>query len=254
MIKKIFLTFILTSLIVLSFALTAYTSLFTKSEIKKVLKKTSYYDYTYKYISDALEMELPNEELDYAFSSYLKEELNNDIDTTINNYFAKKNNKEIEEKFKQNLDLKLEKYNNNSNIESLKKDLTTVYINNIMTIYKIDKIKLNFRNKAKIMSYIMPLITLALIIFLTFKDKEVVFNAFISTGILFILPKSYLIFDNFFTDFYFYNKTFSYFITNYIYYLFNKYFIIGLILIILPLILKYVILKNAKLNKMIIDD
>lgn len=99
MIKKIFLTFILTSLIVLSFALTAYTSLFTKSEIKKVLKKTSYYDYTYKYISDALEMELPNEELDYAFSSYLKEELNNDIDTTINNYFAKK----IIKKLKKNL-------------------------------------------------------------------------------------------------------------------------------------------------------
>ena len=118
-----------------------------------------------------------------------------------------------------------------------------------MPISKLDKLKLPFRYKAKIMSYIMPLITLALIIFLTFKDKEVVFNAFISTGILFILPKSYLIFDNFFTDFYFYNKTFSYFITNYIFF-----FIIGLILIILPLILKYVILKNAKLNKMIIDD
>lgn len=96
MIKKIFLTFILTGLIVLSFALIAYTSLFTETEIKKVLKKTSYYDYTYKYISDALEMELPNEELDYAFTSYLKEELNNDIDTIINNYFAKKDNKEIE--------------------------------------------------------------------------------------------------------------------------------------------------------------
>ena len=38
MIKKIFLTFILTGLIVLSFALTAYTSLFTETEIKKVLK------------------------------------------------------------------------------------------------------------------------------------------------------------------------------------------------------------------------
>ena len=216
MIKKIFLTFILTGLIVLSFALISYTSLFTKSEIKKVLKKTSYYDYTYKYISDALEMELPNEELDYAFSSYLKEELNNDIDTTITKSFCIPYNKEIEEKFKQNLDLKLEKYNNNSNIESLKKDLTTVYINNIMPISKLDKLKLPFRYKAKIMAYIMPLITLALIIFLTFKDKEVVFNALISTGILFILPKSYLIFDNFF----------------------NKYFIIGLILIILPLILR----------------
>lgn len=249
MIKKIILTFILTGLIVLSFALKAYTSLFTEKEIKNVLKKTSYYDYTYKYISNSLEMELPNEELDYAFTSYLKEELNNDIDAIVNNYFAKKDNKEIEKKFRQNLDLKLEKYNNNSNIESLKEDLTNVYINNIMPISKLDKVKLPFRYKAKIMSYIVPLVTLSLTIFLIIKDKEVVFNSFISIGIFFILPKIYLLFNDLFTDFYFFNKTFSYFIVNYIYYLFNKYFIIGLILIFLT-----VIFKNVKIGKMVIDD
>lgn len=244
MIKKIILTFILTGLIVLSFALKAYTSLFTEKEIKNVLKKTSYYDYTYKYISNSLEMELPNEELDYAFTSYLKEELNNDIDAIVNNYFAKKDNKDIEKKFRQNLDLKLEKYNNNSNIESLKEDLTNVYINNIMPISKLDKVKLPFHYKAKIMSYIVPLVTLSLTIFLIIKDKEVVFNSFISIGIFFILPKIYLLFNDLFVDFYFFNKTFSYFIVNYIYYLFNKYFIIGLILIFLT-----VIFKNVKIGK-----
>lgn len=249
MIKKIFLTFILTGLIALSFALRSYTSLFTEKEIRNVLKKTSYYDYTYKYIVDALKMELPSEELDYVFTSYLKEELNNDINAIVNNYFAKKDSKDIEKKFRQNLDLELERYNNNSNIESLKEDLTNAYINNIMPIAKLDKVKLPFRYKAKIMSYIMSLVTIILIIFLMFKNENVVFNSFISIGIFFILPKICLFFNDLFADFYFYNKTFSYFIVNYIYYLFNKYFIIGLISIFSP-----VIFKKVKISKMAIDD
>ncbi len=235
MIKKLLLTIILSVLIIVSFTLMLYSKLLAESEILKQLDEMNYYDYAYKDITSKLEQELPNNELKYVYDKYVtKDKIKSDIKSILDNYYNKENDS-IEKEFYNNV-FKNFGSKDNENIKSLCNTLANTYYNNLFKIDKLSKIikLLPFKNASKGLAFVFLAATIFLIVL--FHKNIAIYNSFIVTGILFLIPKLFILLKDIIKNFYYYNNTLSYFIKMYGYNIINTYFKYGLILLIVGVI------------------
>ena len=235
MIKKILITSLISILIVVSFTLMLYSKVLSESEILKQLDEMNYYEYVYKDIMEKLEVELPNKDLAYIYNKYVtKDQIRKDVKNILDNYYTKSNTN-IKKEFYNNI-IKNFKNQNDENIKSLVNVLANTYYNNLFRTDKFDQaIKLlPLKDSSRGLAFIS---LIAAIILIAKYIKEIdVYNSFIVSGIVFLIPKIFIILRDVLKNFYYFNNSLSYFIKMYGYSIINTYFKYGILLIIIGLI------------------
>mgnify|MGYP003291092313 CR=1 FL=1 len=254
--KNIFWIFIMTIAICITFSLKVYSDFFTKTEVLKILDKINYYNQTTNFTLDELNSILPHEEIIEINEEYItKTQIKKDVNSIINSYYAKNDNK-VKEEFAANLESKLKDYDlTNANLKDLISDLTDTYYKNIFSINQYNKIKqlLPFKTKVNKLFKISFIGTIFIFLINIIRKKYIyIFDSLLTTGLIFIIPKVFMFFNNFIKNFYYYNNSFSYFIKSYCYQLINYYLYFGLILIfigVLGLFMCNIYIKNVDLKR-----
>ena len=235
MLKRLILTVTLSIFICVSFTLMLYSKVLSENDILDVLDNIDYYDYAYKDIMKKLEVELPNSDLTYVYDKYItKDKIKKDIKNILDNYYIKENNnikKEFYEVVFKNFGSK-----DDENIKSLVNNLSDIYYNNLFRIDKLDGYikKLPLKESSRGWAFVTLAITIFLII--SFRKEIIIYNAFIADGLIFLLPKIFIIFKDVLKNFYYYNNNMSYFIKMYGYNIINIYFKYGLVLLVIGII------------------
>jgi len=235
MIKRLIMTILLSILIIISFILMSYSRLLSETEVLNKLDEMNYYDYAYKEINSKLELELPNKDLSYVYKDYVtKERIKEDVRSILDNYYNKENDS-IKSNFYNNV-IKKFKNNGDNNIKSLVNSLSDTYYNNLFRIDKLNKVIkfLPLKDSSKGLSFVLLAVTIFLII--SFIKDISIYNSFVVSGLIFLMPKIFIHFKNIIKNFYYYNNTLSYFIKMYGYNIINTYFKYGLILLAIGLI------------------
>jgi len=238
--RNIFWILLMTLSICLTFSLKIYADFFTQQDVLKILDKINYYDKTTSFTLDEVNSILPHEEIIEINEEYItKTKTKKYVNIIINSYYAKTDNK-VKDEYKTNLEVKLKDYDlTNSNLKSLINDLTDTYYKNVFSINQFNKIKqlLPFKTKVNKLVKISLIITIFIFINNIIRKKyNSIFDSLIATGLIFIIPKVFIVFNNFIKNFYYYNNSFSYFIKSYCYQLINCYLYFGLLLIIIGFI------------------
>lgn len=233
--KNIFWIFIMTMALCITFSLKIYDNFFTKQEVFKILDKINYYDKTTLFTLDELNSILPHEVIIEINEEYItKDQIKKDTNSIINSYYAKTDN-EVKKDFIINLENKLKDYDlKDNNLITLMNDLTDTYYKNVFSINQFNKIKqlLPYKNKVnKLFKIILIGTIFVFFINLLRKKKIYIFDSFLATGLIFIIPKIFILLNNFLKNFYYYSNSFSHFIKSYCYQLINYYLYFGLILI-----------------------
>ncbi len=232
MIKKILITSVISILIIVSFTLMLYSKVLSEKEILRQLDEMSYYDYAYKDIMEKLELELPNKDLAYIYNKYVtKDQIKKDVKTILDNYYIKGNNS-IKKEFYNSV-IKNFKNQKDENVKSLVNTLADVYYNNLFRTDKFDQaIKLlPFKDSSKGLAFISLVVVIVLI---AKYIKEIdVYNSFIVSGVVFMMPKVIITLRDVLKNFYYYNNSLSYFIKMYGYNIINTYLKYGVFLLII---------------------
>ena len=234
MIKKLALTVVFSLLIIISFTLILYSRVTSENDILNKMEEMNYYDYAYENIMSKLELELPNNELSFVYNKYVtKDRIKSDIKSILDNYYNNEHNG-IKKEFHDAVLKEFSKHD--ENIESLVNNLTNTYYNNLFRIDKLNTAikKTPLKNASKALAFV----TLAATIFLAilFIKNIALYNSFIISGIVFLIPKLFILFKDIIKDFYYYNDTLSYFFKMYGYSIINTYFKCGLIFIVIGLV------------------
>ena len=234
MIKKILLTIIMSILIPITFLFIIYSSIFTEKDILNNLEETNYYEHVYNDIKEKLKMELPNDELSYVYDNYLSiDQIKKDIKTILENYYIKSKDG-IEKEFYDYVIAHFDQTDNH--IKSLASSLSKIYYNNLFSIDQLDSVisKLPLKNSARAISFV--LIFISILIIAIFIKNIGIYNSFIISGLLLVLPKLFVTIDDILINFYYYNNSLSYFVKNYAYSIINQLSTYGFILLVIGLI------------------
>lgn len=244
MIKKLAITLALSLLITSSFTMILYSKIASEREVLNKLEEINYYDYAYKDIMSKLEIELPNNELTYVYNKYVtKDRIKKDIKSILDNYYNGENNG-IKKEFYNNV---IKNFDNkkDENIKSLVNSLANTYYNNL---FRIDKLKnilesMPFKNSSKALA----IVTLTAMIFLLvlFIRESAIYNSFIVSGLIFLLPKIFIKMSDVIKDFYYFNNNLSYFLKMYAYNVIAIYFRYGVIILVVGIV-GFVIHSNVK--------
>lgn len=249
MIKKIAIVVTLTMLIMLSFFLKIYSNFFTLEEVIEVLEDNNYYEVALENTQAELNSLLPHDDVIQITKEYLTEsQVKTDVLTLVESHFKKEEN-QVQEKFKTNLAEKLKKYGLNAkDLQILTKEAGELYVQHLFPTNELKKIEklLFMQEKAdEIFAFVLLATIIMMLIFLFMKKIMYIGNSLISSGVIFIIPKIFIVFNNFVKNFYYYNHSFSYFIRSYCDYLINLVFSIGIILVILGTI---ILILSAKFD------
>ena len=233
--KRLILTIVISILILISFSLMIYSKISSETEILKKLDEMNYYDHAYEDILKKLKGELPNSELSYVYEKYVtKARIKKDIKNILDNHYNKEDNG-IKKNFYDHV-FKEFGSKDDENIKSLCNSLADTYYNNLFRIDKLDKfVKLMpLKNSARGLAFIFLFVTIFLIA-LAIKNMSI-YNSFIVSGLIFLLPKCFILIKDIFKNFYYFNDGITYFIKMYGYSIINTYFKYGLLLLAIGII------------------
>ena len=234
MIKRLVITSILSFLIIISFTLMLYSRILSENAILASLDEIGYYDYAKEDIMKKLEMELPNKELKFSYDKYVTKELiKKDIKTILNNYYNKSDNN-IKKDFYDNVIINFNE--SDENIKSLVNNLASTYYNNLFRVDKLDKVIDDLPLKDSYRGFSFVFFTATLLLIALFIENTSVYNSFIASGFIFLIPKALVKLSDVLKDFYYYNNSLSYFIKMYSYNIIDTYFKYGIVLIVIGLI------------------
>ena len=238
MIKNVFLTILLSFLILISFFFMIYSKVLNQKALLNELNKIDYYSYVYNELKDNLESELQNIELSHIYESYINQsQIKKDINEIVNSYYNNESNS-VKANFYNYL---LDNFDNvnDEHVKTLATNLSNTYYNNLFGIDKLDKLltKLPFKTNIKLITIFSLFVTIFLLMTTFFSKNNISFyNSLIISGIIFIVPKLFIQVKNILANFYYYNKSFSYFIRMRGYTLINTYFRYGFIILIIGLL------------------
>ena len=231
MIKRLIISSCLSILIIVTFSLVVYSRSISKNGILKNLDDINYYDYTYNDVIDKLEKELPNKDLAYMYNKYVtREQIKKDIETILSSYYSNKDNN-VKKDFYDNV-IKNFDSQNDENVKLLVNNFTSVYYNDLFRIDKVMK-KLSLGSINKGIIFVLLVVT---IFFIVSGRRDIsIYNSFLVSGLVFLVPKVFIILKDVLKNFYYYNNTLSYFIKMCGYNIIDLYLKSGLILIAIGL-------------------
>ncbi len=264
---KIILSYILGLLLSITIALVVIMlilkfSIFNSSNLKKELNNINYYDSIYNEIVEGMKdyvapTGLPDNIIDGIIN---KEKVTIEINNYIDSIFKGKNYEVkvqgISESVKNNIDTYLKEYNvamdETNEFDLFVKDIENVYINEIKLYKVLDKYVsfypriYNYMNKGLVIFSVLLVIIMVLLIIVNYR---MISTSFMSSGIILILLRIFIIEDIDINNISLFNEYFSTFIRNILSYFSHNILIFGICLSLFGLFLSLFMSKNKLILK-----
>ncbi len=257
----------LISLLLLMLLLILRGTIFSKKYLLNTLNKNNYYESIYSEINEEMEDILTSTgfEKEVLKDIYTKEEVINDINLYIDNYFEGKIITFNKENIKNNLKNNIEDYLNNNNVAVINNNDIDSFINDIVNIYTdevslykmIDSFTSKFNKINSLLNYgiiISIIVNIILLVINIVIKNNYLFSSFIACGLVFLFLRLVIYEKIDVENILIISKELSLVIINIITYIGSLFLIIGFSYIVLGLILGFFVIKcQHKKRKKVIN-